>query len=317
MAEDPPASPEPVAAAASVPADLARVPVLTAVLCAVCVAVFAGITATGAQKSWETLAVWGLLTASAIWDGDHWALVTSNFVHFDPLHLAFNVYWLWQLGAAVERRIGRARWLGFVVAAAVLSSTGQLAASGTTGHGASGVVYALFGYMWMGRRLVPSFASILRPQLVQIVWFWLVGCMVATRLGIANVANGGHVGGLVFGLLAGAWSFPRFPRWAVAAVTTVFVVASLVAALAWNPWSAPWVGYKAYQADAAGQYDVAIPRYQRYVALGGDRVWALGNLARAYAAKGSHQEYASTLAELDALDHAAADEVRKESANQP
>jgi hypothetical protein len=57
--------------------------------------------------------------------------------------------------------------------------------------------------------------------------------------------------------------------------------------------------------------------YQRYEALGGDRVWALQNLARAYADKGSQQEYAATLAALDAIDHAAAAEFTKEVAKQP
>jgi hypothetical protein len=127
---------------------------------------------------------------------------------------------------------------------------------------------------------------------------------VATRLGIANVANGAHIGGLVFGLLAGAWFFSRAPRRVVAIAMAAFVTAS-VTSLFWNPWSATWVGYKAYEAQVAGQNDIAISRYRRYVALGGDRVWALGNLARAYDAKGSRKEYASTLAELEALDRAA------------
>jgi GlpG protein len=304
--------PNSTAPLASVPGTASRAPLMTAVACAACLIVFAGIIADGAGRSWEGLAKWGYLEASRIWDGAYWALLTSAFVHIDPLHLAFNVYWLWHLGAAVERTLGRAQWLAFVVAAAVLSSADQLAGSGTTGHGASGVAYALFGFMWMGRRDVPSFATVLQPKVALLFWAWLVGCVVATRLGIANVGNGAHIGGLVFGLLVGAWFFSRVPRRVVAIAMAVFVAVS-VTSLFWNPWSATWVGYKAYQAQVAGQNDIAISRYRRYVALGGDRVWALGNLARAYVAKGSRQEYASTLAELEALDRAAAAEVREES----
>src|SRR5690606_268473 len=43
--------------------------------------------------------------------GQPWRLVTSALLHVDFVHLAFDVYWVWRFGSAIERRFGHLRTL--------------------------------------------------------------------------------------------------------------------------------------------------------------------------------------------------------------
>jgi GlpG protein len=287
-------------------------PPITLMLCVVCVAVFVGLTVRGDGESWDRLGVWGYAPAERVWDGAYWTLVSSAFVHLAFWHLAFNVYWLWVFGGAVERVLGPVRYLGFVLFAAAVSSCVQLAASGNTGHGASGIVYALFGLMWASRKAVPAFAEGPAAKNAPLFWIWLIGCIVATRAGIADIGNGAHVGGLVFGLLSAHWMvFKGAYRRVALGATGLLAVFSLVS-LFWCPWSGAWVGYKAYKAHARRDYDTAIAGYRRAIALGGQRLWALQNLALAFHAKGAVKEYEATLSEIRMSDPDAADSVEAE-----
>ena len=46
-----------------------------------------------------------LLTDAAFWS-EPWRIVTSILPHGDPLHLLFNLYWVWVFGAILETRFG-------------------------------------------------------------------------------------------------------------------------------------------------------------------------------------------------------------------
>jgi len=285
-------------------------PFVTLALCVLCVVVSAGIWAEGATPSWATLAHWGYLPADRVWDGAWWSLITSCFVHLTFWHLAFNVYWLWVLGALAERTLGRAKFLAFVLVAAFVSSAVQLTASGDTGHGASGVGYALFGLVWASRAVVPRFRA-LSERTGTLFWIWLVGCFVATRAGWANIGNAAHVGGVIFGLLVSPWLVVRAPRWRLAVIGSILLAASSVIVCLWSPWSSTWLAYKAYKAQVARNYDAAIDGYRRALALDATNLWARENLALAYGAKGAMGDYAATLASIRAIDPAAAEEVEK------
>jgi len=200
-------------------------------------------------------------------------------------------------------------YLGFVLAASFVSSSVQLGVSGSTGYGASGVVYALFGLMCASRESVPEFARALGGNTALLFWGWLLGCILATRAGIAGVGNGAHVAGLLFGLVVARLVILKTVRRTLALSGTALLVAVSLVPLFWSPWSSTWVGYKAYRAHVAGDYDAAIAGYRRSIALGGDGVWALENLAFAYRSAGATKEYEATIAELRTADAAAAAEV--------
>ena len=281
---------------------------LTLLACAIAIAVTIGITAESADPSWAQMAKWGHLPAERIWDGALWALVTSAFVHVALWHLVFNVYWLWRFGGAVERELGSVRFLVFVVAVAFVGSAFQLAASGGTGIGASGIVYGLFGFMWRSKEKVPRFADILGPDTAWFFFVWLIACVVATQAGFANIANTAHFAGLVFGVLVAEWRFRGLHRRMAGAGMALLCVLSVLTTRS-NPWSARWLQHHAMKMHRAGQYQVAALTYERSLSFGADSVWAFHNLALTYFEMRDTTRYAAALRNLRVASPAEADSL--------
>ena len=123
--------------------------------------------------------------------GQVWRLVTPIFIHFGLLHLLFNMWWLYDLGTLIERRLGSFRFALLVLAIAIPSNYAQFAMSSAAFGGMSGVVYGLFGYAWVRSQLDPTCGLHLRPD----VPFWLMAyfvlCLLLPGLHIANWAHGG------------------------------------------------------------------------------------------------------------------------------
>ena len=149
---------------------------------------------------------------NAIFRGEVWRLVTPIFLHFGLVHLLFNLFMLWQFGAAVEMRRGAWRYLAFVLVCAVASNLAQYAVGGSHWQnglvlhssplfgGMSGVLYGLFGYIWMKGRFEPGLGLALSPQLAAWMIVWLFVCMTGA---LGPVANAAHVAGLLVGLVIG------------------------------------------------------------------------------------------------------------------
>jgi GlpG protein len=138
--------------------------------------------------------------------GEVWRLISPIFLHFNLLHLVFDLWALAFLGTMIEYRRGTGVLALLVFLSAVVSNLGQacydLSMSGHTGifGGMSGVVYALFGYVWMKGLYQPEQGMILHPSTVQIMLMWLLLCMAGF---IGNIANAAHVAGLIAGVVLG------------------------------------------------------------------------------------------------------------------
>lgn len=150
--------------------------------------------------------------------GEVWRLVTPIFLHFGIWHLVFNMWWLYVLGGAIEWRRGQVRYLSMVVVLAVVSNLaqyflGQLGATESIASlprspnfgGMSGVVYGLFGYVWMKGRFQPEMGLGIDRANIVIMIGWLLLCMTpfSTALVGGRVANVAHVAGLLAGMLIG------------------------------------------------------------------------------------------------------------------
>ena len=136
-----------------------------------------------------------------IQSGQLWRLVTPIFLHFGMIHIAFNCLWVWQLGGLIEYRRGLPIYGALVLSAAVLSNLAQFAWTKSPAFGGlSGVVYALFGYVWMKSRYDPRSGLYLSRQTAGIMVGWLFLCMTPI---MPNVANAAHVAGIIVGIAAG------------------------------------------------------------------------------------------------------------------
>jgi membrane associated rhomboid family serine protease len=125
---------------------------------------------------------------------DQWyRVLTSAFLHQELWHIGFNMLSLWWIGAPLEQRLGRTRYLAlYLVSALGGSALVLLISPDTLTLGASGAVFGLFGatavYM---RRMRYD----MRPILI------LLGLNVFFSFTWANVSWQGHMGGLVSGTL--------------------------------------------------------------------------------------------------------------------
>jgi len=136
-----------------------------------------------------------------VFAGEVWRLFTPTIIHFGPIHLLFNMMWLYDLGCMIEAR--RSSWLlaGLVTVIAVISNFAQFFFSHHPYFGGmSGVVYGLAGYVWMLGKYHPASGVGLNPQSVTILLVWLVVCYTDI---VGPVANTAHLAGLIVGMVWG------------------------------------------------------------------------------------------------------------------
>lgn len=139
---------------------------------------------------------------NAILRGEWWRLFLPVFFHIGWLHLIFNLMWVHQLGSAIEYHF-RSRYLLMQV---IVFGVGGVLAEGfitrSSAMGLSGVVYGLLGFVWVRGRLDPRSPIMPAQSTVIFMLFW----MLLGFLGVMNMANWAHAGGLVLGMLWGAVS---------------------------------------------------------------------------------------------------------------
>ena len=134
---------------------------------------------------------------NVIWQSQPWRLFTPMFLHFGLMHIAFNLWWLKDLGTALERVFSARYLLIFVLTTAALSHMLEYAVSGPTKFGGmSGVVYGLFAFIWIRGRLDQSFPYRMPQQLATFMLIWL-GLGFTGWVG--PIANWVHTGGLISG----------------------------------------------------------------------------------------------------------------------
>ena len=146
----------------------------------------------------------GALYGPAVADGDWWRLFTAAFLHYGPIHLAFNMLALWFFGAAVERAIGRGRYLLVYVVSGLAGSAGALVFSpNSVTVGASGAIFGILGA-----------ALVLERQRNYVLGGGAIGIIVLNLVftfAIPGISIGGHLGGLVGGALC-MLALSRFGR---------------------------------------------------------------------------------------------------------
>lgn len=153
--------------------------------------------------------------------GEIWRLFTPALLHGDIFHLVFNMIWLAILGTQIEGRIGKFRYLLFILLTAIPANVAQYLMSGFNFLGFSGVVCGMITFIWMRKRRAPWEGYLLQRSTIGFISFFvlaMLGLQIAsfvleatTDFALsAQVANTAHiVGGLTGVALGGS----RFGRW--------------------------------------------------------------------------------------------------------
>ncbi len=201
------------------------------------VAVFAAMLAGGVSLTSprpEQLLHWGADFGPAVLLGNEWwRLVSSAFVHVGLLHLATNMWCLWNLGLLGEPLLGAG---GLVAVYVLTGAAGNLlsvaahpglandGAGAAVGAGASGAIFGLAGALivllkssWLP--LPPTERKKLRRNVIS---FAVLNFALAFGVDIGHFAvqfdNMAHLGGFLAGLLL---ALPMVPR--IGAPRTLFL----------------------------------------------------------------------------------------------
>jgi rhomboid protease GluP len=142
------------------------------------------------------------LTTGGAW----WRLFTCTFIHFGIVHLAFNMWALWDSGRLTERLFGSGWFAALYVFAGLCGSSASMFWNQEViSGGASGAVFGIFGallaYMTVERGSIPpATLNRLRVSTSTFVVYSLFYGFIQS--GIDNAAHlGGLAGGFVMGLL--------------------------------------------------------------------------------------------------------------------
>jgi membrane associated rhomboid family serine protease len=149
------------------------------------------------------------------------AFLTHLFVHADPLHLLFNMVFLWAVGGLLELAWGEAPFAGFYLAsgiAAALTHAALNSSSMDPAIGASGAVAGLMGAFAVTQGRQPMRLALVAmlsfsPRIHFLSWpawvflgLWLleqVFYALLTANMSSGIAFGAHLGGFAFGAAAG------------------------------------------------------------------------------------------------------------------
>lgn len=210
---------------------------VTRVLVAVNVAVFVVMVATGVSlmtPSVDSLLRWGADYGPRTTAGEWWRLITNTFVHVGLIHLAMNMFGLWQIGALVERLLGGWTFLLVYLFSGLCGSLASIAWHPfVVSAGASGAVFGVYGVLIA--YLVRHRGSIPRPVLAELQKNTLIFIVLNVAFGLQQkgIDMAAHVGGLSGGFLAAlVVSRPLLaPPPSRAAVWRTMVVVTLAAVL--------------------------------------------------------------------------------------
>jgi len=161
--------------------------------------------------------------------GDWYRLITSAFLHEPPsggfglTHILFNMWALIVVGPALERILGRVRFIAVYLVSALAGSVFfyLLAPSNEPALGASGAIFGLFGaWFVLSRRLKLDARMIVG----------LIAINLVISFTVSGIAWQDHVGGLIAGAgLTAAYAYaPRANRTLVQIGATAALIALLV-----------------------------------------------------------------------------------------
>jgi len=163
--------------------------------------------------------------------GEWWRLLTATFVHIGVIHIATNMWCLWNLGLLGEPLLGP---LGIVAVYVLTGVAGNLVSvgwdvglaiwtrspqdlAGAVGAGASGAVFGLAGILivLLSNKRLPIPWTELKRLRTSVVRFAVLNLVIGAStilpiLGsVVRIDNSAHLGGFLYGLALGPGLLPQ------------------------------------------------------------------------------------------------------------
>src|SRR6202790_3724469 len=227
--------------------------------------------------------------------GEWWRLFTYMFLHGGLMHIAFNMWCLWDLGALCESLYGRWTYAAIYLITGVAAGLASVGWNpGTLSVGASGAIFGLAGALiasfYLGEFSVPRVA--IQGTLRSLLFF--VGFNVLFGTMMSGIDNAAHGGGLVSGLILGALIARVAPqpdnllRRASVLLFMVLIVGS--AALGIHRWRGSGMHFGRSGMGARENVDRMIGELQKKVKQSPQDASAHYALAHAYLSRGQFPE---------------------------
>lgn len=181
------------------------------------------------------------------WGGNHlpatvqqpWRLLSATFLHGGIIHLAFNMWALWDTGRLAERFYGNLQLALIYLVAGLAGSIASLFFAARTGVsvGASGAIFGVVGCLLAAiftkaHKLPAALVASMRSSMLMFVGYSLFMGFV-----VGFIDNAAHIGGLVAGFLMGMVLAEKFDEteyrrqvWVRAALAIVLAAFALTAA---------------------------------------------------------------------------------------
>jgi membrane associated rhomboid family serine protease len=176
--------------------------------------VLGGVSAVSPQA--EELIRWQANYGIAVLYGEWWRIVTATFVHVGIIHLATNMWCLWNLGLLGEPLLGP---FGMLAVYILSGAGGNLLSVAVhpqaVGAGASGAVFGLAGVLIMLLKSprLPIAPSELKGLRRSVIYFALLNFVIGGSTWLFHssiqIDNMAHLGGFLSGLFLGALVIPR------------------------------------------------------------------------------------------------------------
>ena len=152
---------------------------------------------------------WGVVPASVSVS----SLVTSMFLHADPIHFAGNMVFLWIFGDNVEDRLGHVRFILFYLVAGAIAAMAQVGAdplSRVPMIGASGAIAAVMGcyfVLYPHSRILTAVFLVVFLDVVEVPAIFFLGVWFLLQIAHGAVSSGSDVqGGVAFWAHAGGFA---------------------------------------------------------------------------------------------------------------
>lgn len=174
-------------------------PIVTSVIIAINTIIFLLMYLLGnGSNDGGTLIDFGAMNSVLVRDyQEYYRLITSGFLHIGLIHLLFNNYALYIIGAQIESFFGKTKFIAIYLFSILIGNLlSNLFVDGISA-GASGGIFGLLGALvYFGYHYRVYFGTVIKSQIIPLI---VINLLIGFSL--SGINNFAHIGGLIGGVL--------------------------------------------------------------------------------------------------------------------